>query len=666
MAAKTELELQICSDHAKQIENSGFKFGEFTYVGEKKDADPHKFVKVTNTDENKLNVKKLVQAIKRKWNLERPNLVISVTGGAWDFPMTRHVREVFRKGIVEAADSTNAVIVTGGTNVGVMKYAGTAVKDYKMATGKCEQVVTLGIATWGKLRGDIKKKLTDAIGKSTPAELTIQPPEGEKENGTLEPNHGHFILVNDGNDTWGADVPVRAELEKQIKAMHDKPLQITDSQISCSNTEHETCNHSQSRLNNTSHAWTPVINDGKQWLEVDLGVTKLVSEVVTQGNPDGDKWVTRYKVQYKVEERDEWKFVTDDTKEKDEWEFTGNSDRHSKQTNTFPAPIRASAIRLVPTKWNNSISMRLELRGSDDLPVVCILVEGGPNSIKQSCEAVEKGTPVVVVANSGRASDVLAYAFQGGEEINDDIENRLKTIIKEDKIDESKTQINEAVHHPNLLNIYDAKSNIEIDQMILQALMKANKTNIGLQVTLAQAWNRIDIVKDEIFGSLGATTDWQRYDRDGETISGNFHQALIKNQEGFVKLYLDNGVVSLEKFLSLPELKKLYFEVGTKYKKDEEDVLEMVRREMEDLTTLNFEGYPKSSKDDKAGLEDPYRHLFIFAILNDFEEMAEYFWEEGQEHIASALVASKIYKSRANKITDIYKEKRERFKKIEK
>ncbi len=37
----------------------------------------------------------------------------------------------------------------------------------------------------------------------------------------------------------------------------------------------------------------------------------------------------------------------------------------------------------------------------------------------------------------------------------------------------------------------------------------ANKHNIGLQVTLAQAWNRIDIVKDEVFGTqLDHTLQW--------------------------------------------------------------------------------------------------------------------------------------------------------------
>ena len=41
-----------------------------------------------------------------------------------------------------------------------------------------------------------------------------------------------------------------------------------------------------------------------------------------------------------------------------------------------------------------------------------IVVEGGPNSIRQACEAVENGTPIVVVDNSGRAANALAYAFK--------------------------------------------------------------------------------------------------------------------------------------------------------------------------------------------------------------------------------------------------------------
>ena len=44
--------------------------------------------------------------------------------------------------------------------------------------------------------------------------------------------------------------------------------------------------------------------------------------------------------------------------------------------------------------------------------MVCVVVEGGPNTIATVYEALMNGTPAVIVAGSGRAADILAFAFQ--------------------------------------------------------------------------------------------------------------------------------------------------------------------------------------------------------------------------------------------------------------
>ena len=44
-----------------------------------------------------------------------------------------------------------------------MKYTGIAVADYELATGWPTHIVTLGIATWAKLRTDIKEELRKAV-----------------------------------------------------------------------------------------------------------------------------------------------------------------------------------------------------------------------------------------------------------------------------------------------------------------------------------------------------------------------------------------------------------------------------------------------------------------------------------------------------------------------
>lgn len=45
---------------------------------------------------------------------------------------------------------TGAWILTGGTNTGVMKHVGRAVRDYNLSSNAVEgQIVTIGVATWG-------------------------------------------------------------------------------------------------------------------------------------------------------------------------------------------------------------------------------------------------------------------------------------------------------------------------------------------------------------------------------------------------------------------------------------------------------------------------------------------------------------------------------------
>ena len=45
------------------------------------------------------------------------------------------------------------------------------------------------------------------------------------------------------------------------------------------------------------------------------------------------------------------------------------------------------------------------------MPVVLLVLEGGPNTVLTMCELIKKKIPAVVVEGSGRAADVIAYAY---------------------------------------------------------------------------------------------------------------------------------------------------------------------------------------------------------------------------------------------------------------
>lgn len=55
----------------------------------------------------------LIELMLKRWDLEVPNLVISVTGGAKSFVLKPRLKEVFRRGLVKAAKTTGAWIMTG-------------------------------------------------------------------------------------------------------------------------------------------------------------------------------------------------------------------------------------------------------------------------------------------------------------------------------------------------------------------------------------------------------------------------------------------------------------------------------------------------------------------------------------------------------------------------
>lgn len=50
--------------------------------------------------------------------------------------------------------------------------------------------------------------------------------------------------------------------------------------------------------------------------------------------------------------------------------------------------------------------------GPPDIHSVLLVVEGGPVTLDVVGQAIEKNTPVVVVEGSGRAADILAYAWR--------------------------------------------------------------------------------------------------------------------------------------------------------------------------------------------------------------------------------------------------------------
>ncbi|XP_026133083.1 transient receptor potential cation channel subfamily M member 4-like isoform X3 [Carassius auratus] len=152
--------------------------------------------------------------MRQHWKLGQPNLVVSVVGGEGRSKVKSWVREVLRQGLVKAAQSTGAWIITSGLKEGIGKCVGEAVRDHATAVSSVSlnKVVPIGIAPWGMVHN--RQQLVDPEG-SFPAKYFVQ--STSRGTYSLDTNYKAFLLVDDGTEgRKGGEFGFRGRLEDYI------------------------------------------------------------------------------------------------------------------------------------------------------------------------------------------------------------------------------------------------------------------------------------------------------------------------------------------------------------------------------------------------------------------------------------------------------------------
>ncbi|CAH1774148.1 unnamed protein product [Owenia fusiformis] len=557
-------------------------FGEVEFLGFGQKIS--KYVRVDAETE----MKTMIELLMGQWQLEKPNLLISVTGGAKNFHMKPRLKEVFRRGLMKAAQSTGAWIITGGMHAGVMKHVGEAVRDYSFAATSKNKVTCIGISPWGCVAN-----VESVINKNGcwPAPYKLEAKPRRKES-PIDLNHSHFILVDNGTKhTFATEIKFRTALESAISVM---------------------------------------------------------------------------------------------------------------KTNT----------------GDDAVS----------IPIVCVVLEGGPGTLETVKSAMQNNTPAVIVEGSGRAADILAYAYSKTKEeeievvdqlgrkvkktitlidpsLEVELTKKLETEFGEKNLSRHIGWLKECIKMRELMTVFQldskAQANSDIDYAILHALLKANQSNEGDQLKLALAWNRIDVAKSDIFHD---DKKWEHKD-----LTDVMFTALLQNRTNFVQLFIENGL-NIKEFVSIKTLLKLYNSIppnsvvwsrlekertSDKTLKDNEKkyfnlshVGEAIQELMGDFyyplylrepmySTVNAADYleekysqegrgvdnammvqsyggapPGDLQKSRYAFEEPARELFIWCVLMARDDLAMTFWEEGKDTIAAALTASMLLKELSSKCTE--------------
>uniref|UniRef100_A0A4W3HLK6 Transient receptor potential cation channel, subfamily M, member 5 n=1 Tax=Callorhinchus milii TaxID=7868 RepID=A0A4W3HLK6_CALMI len=509
----------------------------------------------------------LFELLTADWNLLAPSLVVSIMGGNENLPMKPWLRDIW-KGLVKAAQSTGAWIITSGLRAGVTRLIGEAVRDHALASNSSKvKVLALGLSPWEIIQnsealasGTVNSQHKPPTLSSYQIEETVKGPPYSLDN-----NHSHFILVEDETE------------------------------------------------------------DGTKEL-----LLKLIKHISEQQTGYGGT-------------------------------------------------------------------------GSVEIPVLSILVHGHPTMLQVRSPALPQcgmadSIPWLVLAGSGGLADVIASLVSQPlvpEIVQEEMQETFPSeTFAWDDILKWTELIQRILANHHIITVHEAEqeSSEELDTVILKALVKACKSQSQEaheyldELKLAVAWNRVDIAKSEIFNG---DVEWKSRDLEEAMLD-----ALVNDKPDFVRLFIENGM-NLRDFLTYGRLQELYCSISQKsllyellLKKHEEQRLTIAgmnaalhRDSLDTRTKFTLHEVAKVLKDflHDAGKEffqdfsqprkpigqklcgtgdlnqkcrNPWRDLFLWAVLQNRQKMAKYFWEMCPEAVATALAACKILKQMARLESD--------------
>ncbi|GAB0204518.1 transient receptor potential cation channel subfamily M member 3 [Grus japonensis] len=353
---------------------------------------------------------------------------------------------------------------------------------------------------------------------------------------------------------------------------------------------------------------------------------------------------------------------------------------------------------------------KINTRIGQGVPVVALIVEGGPNVISIVLEYLRDTPPVPVVIcdGSGRASDILAFGHKYSEEgglINESLRDQLLVTIQK-TFTYTRTQaqhlfiiLMECMKKKELITVFrmGSEGHQDIDLAILTALLKEM---LIVNEAISASW----VSK---FPSVSTPQTEEKASKDRIKV-GSLEQAmldaLVLDRVDFVKLLIENGV-SMHRFLTISRLEELYNtrhgpsntlyhlvrdvkkgNLPPDYRISLIDIGLVIEYLMGGAYRCNYtrkrfrtlyhnlfgpkrDDVPlrrgrkttkKREEEVDIDLDDPeinhfpfpFHELMVWAVLMKRQKMALFFWQHGEEAMAKALVACKLCKAMAHEASE--------------
>uniref|UniRef100_A0A672QCU3 Transient receptor potential cation channel subfamily M member 1-like n=1 Tax=Sinocyclocheilus grahami TaxID=75366 RepID=A0A672QCU3_SINGR len=307
---------------------------------------------------------------------------------------------------------------------------------------------------------------------------------------------------------------------------------------------------------------------------------------------------------------------------------------------------------------------KINTRLGQGVPVVCLIVEGGPNVISIVLESLreEPPVPVVVCDGSGRASDIISFAHKYSEVeglVNEDVKEQLLVTIQK-TFNYNKMQsgqillmVIECMKKRELITVFriGAEGQDDIEMAILTALLKGTNASAPDQLSLALAWNRVDIARNQIFvyghnlppastlASAISTNAAPFHEKQKGATQRNKGKARGKNK---ICQNLNMCTNSLSNLMSLYFQPKALKLLGMEDDEPRAKGKKKQKKKKEEEEDIDVDD-PEVSR-----FQYPFHELMIWAVLMKRQKMSLFLWQRGEEGMAKALVACKLLKAMAH------------------
>lgn len=231
-------------------------------------------------------------------------------------------------------------------------------------------------------------------------------------------------------------------------------------------------------------------------------------------------------------------------------------------------------------QWGHEIMFRSELekyiREKFQIPVVLIVVNGGPGTLETVASGAEKNFAIVVVQGSGRASDAVAALVKKAQIANAAFVQTCDSLmaIRDDGVDitpwtrllaEAKGDKNKIgqwtafmdriLQNYSAITIFNAddEASADMDIFILRAILSSPGRRLTLKekLRLGVVWNREDIVSE----ILDTEKDMDLSSEDKRAaLNSAFELSIIHNRPGIFTILADKGAQK-----DSVNLQKLYY-----------------------------------------------------------------------------------------------------------